>query len=83
MAQESGRVRYHYGFYSAIKVEYDMLQARVTYEQEIQLGEDPVRLDFLIIKSDGKLKDPIGEYFRKVNLFEYKSPEDELSIDEF
>ena len=66
-----------------MKVEYDMLQAGVKYEQEIQLGEDPVRLDFLIMKTDGKLKDPIGEYFRKVNLFEYKSPEDELSIDEF
>ena len=83
MAQESGRVRYHYGFYSAMKVEYDLLQAEVKYEQEIQLGEDPVRLDFLIMKTDRKLKDPIGEYFRKVNLFEYKSPEDELSIDEF
>lgn len=83
MAQESGRVRYHYGFYSAMKVEYDLLQAEVKYEQEIQLGEDPVRLDFVIMKTDGKLKDPIGENFRKVNLFEYKSPEDELSIDEF
>ena len=35
------------------------------------------------MKTDGKLSDPIGEYFRKVNLFEYKSPEDELSIDDF
>ena len=83
MAQESGRTRYHYGFYSAMKVEYDLVQARVKYEQEVQLGEDPVRLDFLIIKSEEKLEDPIGEYFRKVNLFEYKSPEDGLSIDDF
>ncbi len=83
MAQESGRTRYHYGFYSAMKVEYDLVQARVKYEQEVQLGEDPVRLDFLIIKTEGKLEDPIGEYFRKVNLFEYKSPEDGLSIDDF
>ena len=83
MADESGRTRYHYGFYSAMKVEYDLVQARVKYEQEIQLGEDPVRLDFLIIKTEGKLEDPIGEYFRRVNLFEYKSPEDGLSIDDF
>ena len=83
MAQESGRTRYHYGFYAAMKVEYDLVNAGVKYEQEIQLGEDPVRLDFLIIKAEGELGDPIGEFFRKVNLFEYKSPEDGLSIDDF
>ena len=51
MAQESGRTRYHYGFYAAMKVEYDLAHVGVKYEQEIQLGEDPVRLDFLIIKA--------------------------------
>ena len=66
-----------------MKVEYGLIHAEVKYEQEIQLGEDPVRLDFLIIKAEGELKDAIGEFFRKVNLFEYKSPEDGLSIDDF
>lgn len=85
MAVETGRTRFHYGFYAAMKVEYDIIHADVTYEQEIQLGEDPVRLDFLIIKKDARviLTDPIGEFFRAVNLFEYKSPDDGLSIDDF
>ena len=85
MTQEDGRTRYHYGFYAVMKVCYDLLKARVTYEQEKQLGEDPIRLDFLIIKkdNDATLHDPIGEFFRAVNLFEYKSPEDGLSIDDF
>ncbi len=86
MPQEAGQTRYHYGFYAAMKVEYDILNARVTYEQEKQLGEDPVRLDFLIIKknnNDVTLNDPIGKFFRAVNIFEYKSPEDGLSIDDF
>ena len=85
MTQEDGRTRYHYGFYAAMKVCYDLLKARVTYEQEKQLGEDPIRLDFLIIKKDNDvtLHDPIGKFFRAVNLFEYKSPEDGLSIDDF
>lgn len=85
MAQETGRIRFHYGFYAAMKVEYDLMRANVTYEQEIQLGEDPIRLDFLIIKknADVVLTDPIGEFFEAVNLFEYKSPEDTLSIDDF
>ena len=68
-----------------MKVEYDLKKAPVTYEQEKELGEDPVRLDFLIIKKDKNavLDDPIGKFFRAVNLFEYKSPEDGLSIDDF
>ncbi len=85
MADEAGRTRFHYGFYAAMKVEYGLIRAQLTYEQEIQLGEDPIRLDFLIIKKDTAvaLTDPIGEFFRAVNLFEYKSPEDGLSIDDF
>lgn len=85
MAQEAGRTRFHYGFYAAMKVEYDIIHANVTYEQEIQLGEDPIRLDFLIIKKNPAivLNDPIGEFFKSVNIFEYKSPEDGLSIDDF
>lgn len=82
---EEGRTRYHYGFYAAMKVEYDLIKAHVRYEQEIQLGEDPVRLDFLIIKKQNgvELTDPIGSFFKRVNLFEYKSPEDGLTIDDF
>ena len=85
VAQEKGLTRVHYGFYAAMKVEYDIIHANVTYEQEIQLGEDPIRLDFLIIKKDPDvvLTDPIGKFFKSVNIFEYKSPEDGLSIDDF
>ena len=85
MSQEEGRIKYHYGFYAAMKVEYDLMHANVEYEQEIQLGEEPIRLDFLIIKKKPEvvLTDPIGEYFEAVNIFEYKSPEDGLSIDDF
>ena len=85
MAEESVRTKFHYGFYAAMKVEYDLMHANVTYEQEIQLGDEPIRLDFLIIKKDAHvvLNDPIGKFFEAVNIFEYKSPEDGLSIDDF
>ena len=85
MAEESGRTRFHYGFYAAMEVEYDLKKIPLTYEQEVELGKDPVRLDFLIIKKehDVVLHDPIGEFFKQVNIFEYKSPEDGLSIDDF
>ena len=85
MAEESGRTRFHYGFYAAMEVEYDLKKIPLTYKQEIELGKDPVRLDFLIIKKKPNivLDDPIGEFFKQVNIFEYKSPEDGLSIDDF
>lgn len=85
MADETGRVRFHYGFYAAMENEYDLLNIPLTYEQEVELGKDPVSLDFLVIKKepDIVLDDPIGEFFGQINIFEYKSPEDGLSIDDF
>lgn len=85
MAEKRVRSKFHYGFYAAMKVFYDLAKAPVSYEQEKELGEEPVRLDFLIIKkhSDAVLDDPIGTFFRSVNLCEYKSPDDGLSIDDF
>ncbi len=85
MPEESGRTRFHYGFYAAMEVEYDLKKIPLTYEQEVELGKDPVKLDFLIIKKepDVVLRDPIGEFFKQINIFEYKSPEDGLSVDDF
>ena len=85
MAEETWRTRFHYGFYAAMEVEYDLKKIPLTYEQEVELGKDPMRLDFLIIKKEPNviLHDPIGEFFKQINIFEYKSPEDGLSIDDF
>lgn len=82
---ETGRTRLHYDFYAAMKVEYDIIHADVTYEREIQLGEDPIRLDFLIVNQDASvvLNDPIGEFFNAINLFEYKPHEDRPPINDF
>ena len=71
MAEEAGRTRFHYGFYAVMKVKYDLRNAQVFYEQEKQLGEDPVRLDFLIIKKNAlvSLDDTIGQFFKRMKLF--------------
>ena len=65
MAEETWRTRFHYGFYAAMEVEYDLKKIPLTYEQEVELGKDPIRLDFLIIKKEPNviLHDPIGEFF--------------------
>lgn len=85
MAEETGRTRFHYGFYAAMEVIYGLARIPLTYEHEVELGKDPLRIDFLVIKKepDVVINDPMGEFFRQVNIFEYKSPEDGLSIDDF
>ena len=37
MAQETGRTRFHYGFYAAMKVEYDIVHADVTTSRKFSL----------------------------------------------
>ena len=85
MSDETGRTGFHYGFYAAMRVEYGLICADIKYEQEYQLGKEPVRLDFAMIKnsSDTVFSDPIGSFFGIYNLFEYKSPDDSLTVDDF
>lgn len=81
---EVGKVEYHYGFYGAVHAEYEPTHVQMEYLQEHELGDEPVRMDMLIIKRDSAvLVDPIGSFFRTHNVLEYKSPEDRLSIDDF
>ena len=81
---ETGKIEYHYGFYGAVHAEYEPAHVQMEYLQEHELGDEPVRMDMLIIKHDtAELKDPIGSFFRTHNVLEYKSPEDSLSIDDF
>ena len=79
------RKEYHYGFYAFMKSYYGMSKATITYEQEKQLGEEPIRLDFLLLRNnlDETLDDPIGQFLKKDNIMEYKSPDDSLTIDDF
>lgn len=83
MDAESGKIEYHYGFYGAVRFEYRALRERVDFLQEHELGAKPIRLDMLIIKRGEALKDPIGRFFRKNNVLEYKSPEDSLTLADF
>lgn len=51
--------------------------------QEYEIGKEPVRIDMLIINNSAVLTDSIGKFFKKYNVLEYKSPRDNLSIDDF
>ena len=81
---EVGKIEYHYGFYGAVHVEYEPSHVNMEYLQEHELGDEPVRMDMLILKQDRTpLTDPIGSFFKTHNVLEYKSPQDQLSINDF
>ena len=84
-SEQEEKIEYHYGFYGAVHIEYDKEGSGLAFFQEYELGDKPVRLDMLIINksSENKLTDPIGKFFKKYNVIEYKSPEDSLSVDDF
>ena len=82
--EETGKVEYHYGFYGAVRAEYEPTNVKMEYLQEHELGNEPIRMDMLILKHDRTpLTDPIGSFFKTHNVLEYKSPRDSLSIDDF
>ena len=85
MDKRQERADYHHAAYAFIKIHFALLGANLEYIQEHELGEKPLRVDFIVIKKspDEKLTDAIGEFFRVVNILEIKSPEDSLSIDDF
>lgn len=41
MTEEAGRIRFHYGFYAAMEIEYDLANISLTYKQEFELGKIP------------------------------------------
>ena len=88
MAEEKrtrGKLPWHSAFYAGIQIELEEEADKLTFENEHQLGTDPMRIDVLIIKkhTEEAIKKNIGRIFRKHNIIEYKSPEQYLSIDAF
>lgn len=47
---EVGKVEYHYGFYGAVHAEYEPTHVQMEYLQEHELGDEPVRMDMLILR---------------------------------
>ena len=60
-------------------------RSKLHFDHEFSLSKKPIVLDTLVIvKEDGyEVTEDIGAIFRKYNIFEYKNPDDALSIDEY
>ena len=79
------RLQWHAAFYARIQIELEKEADKLTFENEHQLGTKPMEIDVLIIKKHkaGPIRKNIGKIFRDYNVIEYKSPDDNLSIDDF
>ena len=81
----SHKIQWHQGFYSGLKLELREYNDILEYETEHELSQKPLRIDMLVIKmkASREISNPIASFFKKHNIIEYKSPDDELSIDDF
>ena len=73
---------WHSWFYSLLMIQLHGFPS-VKVEREAVLGAQPPRSDFVIVKEDDVVDLGLGVFrnFRKENIIEFKSPDDELSED--
>ena len=79
------KIIWHPAFYGGLEYELRTYTDDLKYEHEYELSKESVRVDMLIVKKNSEkiIDDPIARIFRRYNIIEYKSPDDELSIDDF
>ena len=79
------RTSWHPAFAQAIENELEDCRNVLTFEAEHQLTTEPLRIDVLIIKKKKNvvIEKNIAKIFRTVNVFEYKSPEDRVTVEDY
>ena len=79
------RIKYHPGFVGGLGVLLWDYREMIDIMPEKWLSTEGIRMDVLIIKKNPAVtfKNDMCHIFRVHNILEYKSPEDELSIDVF
>ena len=78
-------IAWHPAFVEAIQLELEVYKNFLEFRTEYQLTTEPLRIDCIIIKkaSDIEIEKNIAVIFRDVNLLEYKSPDDYVSVTDF
>lgn len=82
---EQKKNQWHSGFAAAMRIEFKDNREDLEFEEERPLNKKPLQVDMLIIKNDKnvEIKNKIGKLFRRYNIVEYKSPDDQMGIDTF
>ncbi len=83
--EERKLLQWHPAFFITLQIEFKNESDNLVFENEHQLSSKPLEIDVLIIKKQDEdaIEKNIGKIFRKHNIFEYKGPNDYLSIDDF
>ncbi|MGN0355031.1 MAG: 3-isopropylmalate dehydrogenase [Muricoprocola sp.] len=78
-------VQWHPAFFTILQIELEDYADNLIFENEHQLSKKPMEIDVIVIKKerDIPVQKNIGHLFRGINIIEYKSPDDYLSIDDF
>jgi hypothetical protein len=85
MAATASSIPWHPAFVQAIKLELEPYRNALEFIPEYQLTTEPLEIDVVIVKKEPDLviEKNIARIFRKINLLEYKSPDDYFSIHDF
>ncbi len=78
-------IQWHPGFIGAMNLELKKNRDDLLFDKEYNLNTKPLEIDLLVIRKNAsvQIENEIGKIFRGHNIFEYKSPKDELDIDTF
>ena len=78
-------IQWHPAFCSAMELELRENKKDLQYIREYNLSKMPLKIDFLIIKKKPKviIQNEIGDFFLGNNIFEYKSPGDDVNAGTF
>ncbi|MBO5470802.1 MAG: hypothetical protein J6A03_13835 [Lachnospiraceae bacterium] len=79
------KIQWHPAMVAAVIMELKDNENDLHFEREYNLSKKPLQMDVLIVKKNrnAAIKSTIGKMFRKHNIIEYKSPDDEMGVDTF
>jgi len=83
--QNKDKIYWHGAFFEAIQLELHQYLEALTFVYEHQLSKEELRIDILVIKKEQgiEIEKNIGRIFRDINLFEFKSERDSLTVDDY
>jgi hypothetical protein len=76
---------WHPSFCASLMLELQDYYENLKFIEEINLNKAPRRIDtvVLVLRENIKIEKNIAQIFRKHNIFEYKSPDDSLTVNDF
>ncbi|MDR0642231.1 MAG: hypothetical protein LBG07_07215 [Treponema sp.] len=78
-------ITWHTAFRDGIQLTFFPYRHLLQFVFEYPLNTEPLRIDAVIIKKQpgAVIENPLGALFRNVNIIEYKSPGDYLSVEDY